>query len=263
MSIDRSIICMKYGTAYPAAYVNVLFNAVRSVTSGAYRFVCLTDDPTGIDPDVECLPIPDIGLASAEWFIGGVWPKVSLFDGHLNGLRGRALFIDLDMLVLRDLAIFFSLPGDVIGLNAGASWGRGKGGVQFGTGIFAFNPGGHPEVAEHFRRNKASVIGSFRTEQAYAASRLSDLGYWPDEWVISFKRTLRQPLGVDLFVPPRRPPESAYVLAFHGKPRPRDLLPGGPRFWDRFPHMGNGPVPWMVDYWTRNGGDDSMFVRRP
>jgi hypothetical protein len=28
----------------------------------------------------------------------------------------------------------------------------------------------------------------------------------------------------------------------------------GPGFWDRFPHLGHGQVPWMADYWTENGG---------
>jgi hypothetical protein len=256
---ERLVLCMKYGTAYPSVYVNVLFNAVRSSMQGSFRFICLTDNPSGVRHEVECLPIPDIGLDRDEWFIGGVWPKVSLFDRALHGLRGRALFIDLDMVILRALDPFFDFPGDVVGLNAGASWGRSVGSIQFGTGIFAFDPGSHPEIADHFRRNKKTVIASFRTEQAYAASILGQVSYWPDDWVISFKRKLRRPLGLDLFLPPTHPPETAKVLAFHGKPRPRDLLPGGPRFWDRFPHMGNGPVRWMVDYWERNGG--SLTIR--
>jgi hypothetical protein len=44
------------------------------------------------------------------------------------------------------------------------------------------------------------------------------------------------------------------VLAFHGTPRPVDLIGQGKTFWDRFPHLGHGPVGWMVDYWRDNGG---------
>jgi hypothetical protein len=254
MGSDRLILCMKYGTAYPSEYVNVLYSAVRSAMRGSFRFICLTDDADGVCDGVECLPIPDIGLDRDEWFIGGVWPKVSLFDGVLHGLRGRALFIDLDMVILRDLDVFFEFPGDVVGLNAGTSWGRKSGSLQFGTGIFAFDPGSHPEIADNFRRHKKSVIASFRTEQAYAASILDKVSYWPDDWVISFKRRLRRPIGLDLVMQPKSPPETSKVVAFHGKPRPRDLLPGGPRFWDRFPHLGNGPVGWMSEYWQQHGG---------
>eukprot|EP01036_Dinobryon_divergens_P056561 gene56561-75533_t len=71
---------MKYGRVYPPACVNVLFNAVKSSLAGDFRFICLTDDGVGIDPEVEIFPIPEVGLTSAEWFIGGVWPKIGLFD---------------------------------------------------------------------------------------------------------------------------------------------------------------------------------------
>ena len=98
-------------------------------------------------------------------------------------------------------------------------------------------------------------MSSFRTEQAYAATQIKNIDFWPEGWVLSFKRSLRQPLFVDLFVHPKEPPSTAKMVAFHGTPRPRDLLPGGPSFWDRFPHLGHGPVPWMCDYWERNGGD--------
>jgi hypothetical protein len=80
------------------------------------------------------------------------------------------------------------------------------------------------------------------------------MDFWPRGWVVSFKRHLRQPIGLDLFLPPRDPPKDARVVAFHGTPRPADLLRPGTARWDRLPHMGHGQVRWMADYWTANGG---------
>jgi hypothetical protein len=48
MSRDRVVLCMKWGTLYPADYVNVLCNASRRHLTGAFRFVCLTDDAPGL-----------------------------------------------------------------------------------------------------------------------------------------------------------------------------------------------------------------------
>ena len=110
-------------------------------------------------------------------------------------------------------------------------------------------------IADQFRKNKVSIMQSFRTEQAYAATQIPQMRFWPEGWIMSFKRSLRQPLIKDLFVQPKTPPENAKMVAFHGTPRPRDLLPGGPLFWDRFPHMGWGTVSWMKDYWLKNGGE--------
>ena len=253
---DRFILCMKWGRAFVPDYVNVLHNACRKAMAQPFRFVCLTDDAAGLAGGIEVLPVPDLGLAPADWFRPGVWPKIALFDRHFHGLRGRALFIDLDMVVVRGLDDFFAINGTLVGIDAGPGWGRS--GRQFtpelGSGIFAFDPGGLSEIAETFRAEPAATWTRFRTEQKYVHHMAPDAGFWPEGWVISFKRALRQPIGLDLFLPPHRPPDTARVVAFHGTPRPADLMHPGRRFWDRFPHMGNGPVPWLVDYWQSNGG---------
>ena len=259
---QRFIVCMKYGTVYPSAYVNVLFNAVKSAMRGDFRFICLTDYAEGIDPGVEVFPIPDVGLTPQQWFIGGVWPKIGLFDAHFHGLKGRILFIDLDMVVLRGLDDFFEIDQPFVGLNAGPGWGRGGSPTEFGSAIISYDIGSLGHIADYFRQNKNQIIASFRTEQAYVATRVGKIDFWPEGWILSFKRSLRRPLGVDLLLHPKEPPASARLVAFHGTPRPKDLLKGGPLFWDRLPHLGHGVVPWMQDYWERNGGRSDFAVAK-
>ena len=82
----------------------------------------------------------------------------------------------------------------------------------------------------------------------------SSVAYWPSEWVISFKCWLRRPIGVDLFLAPKAPPEGIGMVAFHGDPRPITLIRPGLGVWDKFPHMGYGQVRWMRDCWLDNGG---------
>lgn len=256
MSVDRFIICLKYGTRYPADYVNVLYNACRKAMAEAFRFVCLTDRPEGLAKGIEALPIPDVGLLPQEWFVGGIWPKLGIYDGLFHGLKGRAVFIDLDMVVLRDLDAFFDMPGTYIGIDGGPRWGR-PGSTEpqeLCSALIAYDLGQLGHLADKFRSEKSAIMGRYRTEQAFTEAELGKIDYWPEGWVISFKRTLRQPLLVDLVREPRLPPTSAKVLAFHGTPRPADLIGQGKTFWDRFPHLGHGSVSWMVDYWRDNGG---------
>ncbi len=250
--MQRFVVCMKYGTVYPSTYVNVLFNAVKSSLRGDFRFICLTDDGAGLHPDVEGFPIPDIGLTPQEWFVGGVWPKIGLFDAHFHGLKGRALFIDLDMVVLRDLDGFFEIDKPFVGLNAGPGWGRGGHPTEFGSAAICYELGQWGHIVDQFRRDKASIMKSFRTEQAYVATHIRDMAFWPEGWIISFKRTLRRPVVLDLFLEPKTPPITTRMIAFHGTPRPKDLITGGPLFWDKFPHMGWGAVSWMQNYWDSN-----------
>jgi hypothetical protein len=253
----RIVLCMKWGTLFPPDYVNVLYNACRASISGKFRFVCLTDDANGFVEGIEAFPIPDIGLAPEEWYTKGVWPKLALYVSDLHGLKGRCLFIDLDMVIVGGLDEMFEYSAGFVGIDVGESWRPGKEGVyppELGTGVFAFNLGSQSQILEAFRADVAAAITRFRNEQDWVAAHADELEYWPTGWILSFKRHLRQPIGKDLFLPPKAPPASAKIVAYHGTPRPIDLVPERPGFWDRFPHLGRGQVSWVRDYWVENGG---------
>jgi hypothetical protein len=253
---EYNVICMKWGTAFPADYVNVLHNACRRKTATPFRFICLTDEPDGLDPGIEAMPIPDIGLSRNVWFQPGAWPKLALYVSDLHGVRGRALFIDLDMMVLDSLDDFLTFPAPFVTTDMGGSWlpGGGSHPPEPGTCIFAFDLGAESQILDAFQAHPDAARQRFKNDQNFAGAHASSMAFWPVGWVISFKRWLRQPIGLDLFREPRRPPASAKVVAFHGTPRPADLLrPDGSR-WDRLPHMGRGQVSWMLEYWRKNGG---------
>lgn len=255
MSQDRVVICMKWGTLFPADYVNVLHNACRANISGPFRFVCLTDDSTGLSEGVESFPIPDIGLRPDEWYTRGIWPKLSLFVEDLYGLRGRCLFIDLDMMILGPLDAMFEFGTGVVTTDMGMGWRPGgqPGAVQeAGTCVFAFDLGKESHILKAFQADRESAKARFRNEQDFVGFHAKTIGFWPKGWVISFKRHLVRRYGRDLILPPPAPATGPAILAFHGDPRPADLLQTG--IWGRFPHLGRGPVGWVVDYWTRNGG---------
>jgi len=224
---------------------------------GAFRFVCLTDNADGLLPRIEALPIPEVGLWPEDWYRSGVWPKLGIYDGALHGLRGRCVFIDLDMVVLREVDDFFDAKGTYIGVDGGENWGRLERGAapELCSALISFEIFANAKVADAFRAEPKRLMGSYRNEQAFTAGMLPDIRYWPSDWVISFKRSLRQPVGLDLVLQPKMPPRSAKVLAFHGTPRPMDRMGRCKRFWGRFLHMGHGAACWMVDYWRDNGGD--------
>ncbi|SFK61098.1 hypothetical protein SAMN04488036_101662 [Shimia haliotis] len=248
---------MKWGTVFPSDYVNVLFNACRKAISGQFRFVCLTDDSSGLVDGVEALPIPDIGLTQEEWKRPGVWPKLALYVPQLHDIQGRCLFIDLDMMVSRGLDEMFEHPGEYVGIGVGPAWRpnpKPTDEKHLGTGVFAFDAGKQVQILETFRDDKDMAFRQFANEQDFVRANAQGLSYWPDDWVLSFKRHLRRPIGLDLFLEPKQAPESARIIAFHGAPRPIDLVSERAGFWDKFPHLGHGQVSWVKDYWIDNGG---------
>jgi hypothetical protein len=187
----------------------------------------------------------------------GAWAKLGVFQHDLYGFTGRALFIDLDMVICGALDPFFDHPAPFLTIDVGTDWrpnptGRGTG--EPGTGLFAFNIGQEGQIIDRFVADRERAVTEYVIEQAWVGAQARSMEFWPRGWVISFKRHLRQPIGLDLILPPRNPPADAKVVAFHGRPRPADLLRPGNALWDRLPHMGHGQVKWMADYWTENGG---------
>lgn len=99
---------MKWGRKYGPEYVNRLYAMVRRHLSGDFHFVCLTDDSTGIRPEVQCLPIPPLDLPAGIPERG--WNKLATFSADLHGLRGCAV-LDVDVVITGSLDDFFTQPG--------------------------------------------------------------------------------------------------------------------------------------------------------
>lgn len=117
MNPNRVVLCMKWGTLYPAEYVNVLYRACRAHISGDFRFVCLTNETEGLLPEVEVHPIPLFGLDDWHYY-NGAWPKIGVFSQDLYGLQGRALFIDLDSVICGSLNEMFEVPGTLVAMDS-------------------------------------------------------------------------------------------------------------------------------------------------
>lgn len=92
-----TFLCLKAGDAYGPEYVNILFDMVRRNLSVGYpgRFVCLTDNPSGLDDGIQTLPLP----ANLETW----WGKLYMFKRDLFADGERIVFMDLDTLIVGSL----------------------------------------------------------------------------------------------------------------------------------------------------------------
>lgn len=100
-----SVVCVKWGTLYGADYVNKLYSGVRRHLPAdlAPRYICFTDDPTDLLPEIEARPLP-----TREWT--GWWYKAYLFS-TAAGLQGRILYLDLDTVLTGSLAPLATYQG--------------------------------------------------------------------------------------------------------------------------------------------------------
>lgn len=94
---------------YTTEYVIRLERMVRRHLDRPFRFVCLTDRPKELVPlGLEAIHIPSCGdevPANGR----GYWAKLQLFNPAV-GLEGRLLFLDLDVLVVADVAPIVDFP---------------------------------------------------------------------------------------------------------------------------------------------------------
>lgn len=252
------ILTMKWGTLYSADYVNVLFRAVSANLSRPCRFHCLTDDPTGISDGVEIHPLPSHSFGPGAYAFGG-WPKLSVFEAGFLGLTGRALFVDLDTVILGPLDGLFDVPGPLVlirewpRLNDMLRGNRERRGM---SSVFAFDIGAQPSLLTDYLADPEAARASVRHEQAWITKHGEDMRFWPDGMIVSFKKTLMAGPILNWFVGPKGPPASAAILVFHGVPRPIDVVPDRGQRWGSFFRYGRGAVPFVREYWIKNGGTD-------
>ncbi len=251
------ILTMKWGTLYPADYVNVLYNACSRFLNHPFRFVCMTDDATGIIDGVEIFPIPEMEMGENR-FAFGCWPKISVFKKDLFGLEGRAMFIDLDTVIVGDITSMFKASGGVVLIR---EWRRlvdyfRKRKVNGMTSIFAFTLGAQSQIYDKFMEDPDYAYENYRSEQRWVTDYATDMQFWGPKQVVSFKRDLLAPPLLNRFIPPKNPAPETAVVAFHGVPRPIDVVPDNNEPWGKWSRWGRGPVKFVRDFWIDNGGTD-------
>jgi hypothetical protein len=255
--------CVKWGTRFGPDYVNVLFRAVREHMRYPHRFVCLTNEPEGLDPTIEAMPVPDFGLPQSEWTKRGCWPKTALFAPGVFEDDEIVLYLDLDVMIVGGLDPFIDLVRERPAFYTLREWNpllwrlvplsyRPDRGSQ--GSVYVWKAGMQRHVFHDFHANVEYVRANFWSDRFYLPKVAIGETYLPYAWCVSFKNACVQPYPINHLLPPKPPPPEAKILVFHGLPRPIDLMGRPGERWGSKRRSGRQPVPWIRDYWSRYGG---------
>ena len=237
-----NIISMKWGDKFPAEYVNRLYGMVSKNLSIPFRFVCFTENNDGIRNEVEIQNLPELDLPPGAPERG--WRKLTVFKKDFGGLKGKTLFLDLDVVIVESLDEFFTHPGEFLIAHDKKNPKK----IEGNSSVFRFEIGKYPQILEYFEQNSELVKSEVRHEQAYLSREIHKLGkleYWPDEWVPSFKYGCCPFWAKSWFEAPSIP-KKARVILFHGLPNPPEAIIGHSGKWYR--HI--QPSPWIKEYWV-------------
>ncbi|MFW5452321.1 hypothetical protein [Thioalkalivibrio sulfidiphilus] len=239
---QHNVICMKWGTAYGARDVNVLHNMVTRFLSLSHRFICFTDDPSGLNEGIEHFPLPEVHVPPR--LMKEAWLKLGTFSNPLADLSGTALFLDLDIVIVDSIDCFFEHPGQFCIIHNWTHPDR----IVGNSSVYRFNVGDLSWVLDRYHEAPDAAKEKYRNEQAFLSHTLNDAGvplsYWPEQWCVSFKKHCMPPRVLTPFITPRKP-RGAKIIAFHGHPKPDEALRG--EWKGRWKKM--RPTPWISDYW--------------
>ena len=217
-----NVVCMKWGTLYGPEWVNKLYGMVSRNTMWTIRFVCLTDDPTGIRPEVECLPLPPIDLDPQ---VGRRWRKLSMYSSTVGDLKGMTLYLDLDLLIVGNIDELFERPGRFCMMQI---WRPERYKEKIGnSSVVRYFIGAEDYILERFRSGGhaqwAELYGGL--EQRFVSDTVREITFYPAEWCASFKDLLPRNGLLRFFSRPRYP-RGAKVLVFSGLNTPTAAMQG-------------------------------------
>lgn len=241
MNAPVNVVCMKWGALYGPDYVNRLHAMVARNLARPFRFLCFTDDPTGLRAGIETAPMPPITLDPAHAM--KPWRKIGLFNRRLADLTGPTLFLDLDLVVVGPLDPFFDYePGRFCIIHNWTHPDRRVG----NSSVYRFEVGADADVLDRFHsRPHRDWIAQYRNSQTFLSNSVRDLAFWPAEWCVSFKKHCLKRIPL-CWVAPSRVPPGARVVVFHGHPNPDEALEGR---WPGAWYKGLRPARWIADHW--------------
>lgn len=205
-----------YRSTFSPETVNVLRRMVTRHYPHPHRFVCVTDDPAGIDGAVEILPLWQ-DLADLPSPHGGHNPscyrRLKAFAADAGALFGpRFVSIDLDTVIVGDMTSIWDRPEDFV------IWGETDPRSFYNGSMFLLRAGTRRQVWDDFdpavSPQQAKAAGKFGSDQGWISYCLGPgQAMWGRaDGVYSYRVHL---------VPRRgRLPADARIVMFHGHQDP-------------------------------------------
>tara|TARA_R110001592_G_scaffold170894_2_gene408833 strand:+ start:1468 stop:2172 length:705 start_codon:yes stop_codon:yes gene_type:complete len=218
------VVCVKWGNKYISKYANVLNSMVKRHTTVPYKFHCLTDDPTGLDAEINVIKLP------ADPWIKTWWSKLWMFSPDMP-LKGNVLFFDLDVVIFDNIDQLFSYNPNKFNIIRDFNRCRVKDWKQSNSSCMRWETGTMNHLYDNFVKDHNRIMQQNWGDQDWIMKEgKDDINWWPDEWIRSYKwemiglkdTKLLNKDGKAYFRKPVDVNPGNRVAVFHGKPNPME-----------------------------------------
>lgn len=218
-----NLIVVKWGDLYTAEHVINLYEGAVRYTTVPFQFVVFTDNAKDLpkDKNWKFIKLPEYNVPRNR----GWWYKLEIFSKHYN-LQGKNLYIDLDVIIIKDLKIFWDL---IItdGLYICRDFNR-----QFlptyqacNSSVMGWTNSSFDYLNEKFNMKSKEMMGRYRGDQDYIQVYADSKIFWPDDIAMSWKWECwrRGKIGSENYHSNKLQTfikQNTRILVFHGQPKP-------------------------------------------
>lgn len=208
-----------YRSKFDAASVNTMRSMVARHYPRPHRFICITDDPRGIDPGIEVVPIWDEhkDLLNPTWsWAPSCYRRLRAFSADFREIAGeRFVSIDLDCVVLGDLRPLWDRTEDFV------MYASNHAKYHLNGSMFMMTAGCRREVWDTFDPDNspriANAAGNNGSDQGWIQHVLGrDQPTWTNkDGIFAYLKDCER-------LRRGRLPDGARLVVFHGKKNPWD-----------------------------------------
>lgn len=206
-----------YRAKFTSEHVNILRRMVARHYDKPHRFLCITDNPDGLDGGIETAPLWSDHRHVANPTGGGrpaCYLRLKLFDPSMRDVLGdRFVMLDLDCIITGNLSPIFDRPEDAV------FWNAPKVPWPYNGAMYMMNTGARPQVWEEFDSEispaETTARGYRGSDQAWISHKLGPgEAVWTDKDGVYYLGAMRNR---------RMPPPNARIIFTTGGTAPWTL----------------------------------------
>lgn len=220
----NNLVCVCVGDAYSTEYVENLYAGARQYTTVDFDFWVFTDN---VDQFSKKPNWHFVELEKYDFFVRGWWYKLEIFNQAVLPI-GNNLYIDLDCVVVNDLADFWNFNHNTLGICHDFNRQFSRNINLSNSSVMTWQNSSMHWLYNYYKQNQQSIVKKFRGDQDLIHAEVENKCWFPKDWAMSWRWEIQdgglESPGGNYKAPGQCDiPGDTKLVVCHGKPKPHDI----------------------------------------